>query len=104
MKKFRLILGISLIIQAITFLVLSLTNIEKKKALAKTFGIFSAVGAVAGTALLYVEYKNRKMLRELADEDLFDEFGDEFDGFEDFDVDEVSDDELLCSFEGTANN
>lgn len=100
MKKFRLILGISLIIQSVTFLVLSLTNIEKKKALAKTFGVFSAIGAFAGVSLLYVEYRNRKQLKAMAEEDLYDEFGDDYDDFEDFDIDTVEDDELLCTFEG----
>jgi len=96
MKKLRLIVGISLIIQSVTFLVLALTNLEKKKALAKTFGIFSAIGGVAGVALLVAEYKSRKRLKEMAEEDLYDEFGEDFENFE------VDDDELLCNFEDTA--
>ena len=96
MKKLRLILGISLIIQSLTFLILALTNLEKKKALAKTFGIFSAIGGVAGVTLLIAEYRSRKKLRELAEQDLYDEFSDDF---EEFDVD---DQDLLCTFEGAA--
>lgn len=96
MKKIRLILGISLIVQSITFFVLCLVNLEKKKNLAKTFGAFSAAGGIAGVALLISEYKNRKKIRA-AEDDLYDEFCEDF---EDFDIDE---DDLVCSFEGSEN-
>lgn len=97
MKKIRPILGVSLIIQSITFLVLCLVNIEKKKALAKTFGVFSAVGGVAGVALLVIEFRNRKKSKK-AEAELYDEFSDDFD---DFDIEE---DELLCTFEGVGED
>ena len=97
MKKFRPILGISLIVQSITFFVLSLVNIERKKNLAKAFAIFGAIGGVAGSWILYEEYKERKN-RKLLEEEIYDEF-DEF--FEDYDEDEIEDDDILCTFEGT---
>ncbi len=96
MKKIRPILGVSLLVQSITFLVLCLINLEKKKNLAKVFGVFSALGGITGVALLIYEYKARKQAK-LADDELYDEFYEDFDEFDDFDV---SEDELLCSFEG----
>ena len=96
MKKLRPILGISLLVQSATFFVLCLLNLEKKKSLAKVFGIFGAVGGVAGAALLISEYKSRKALN--SDEDFFDEF-DEYDEFDEFD-DEITEDEINCAFEG----
>ncbi len=96
MKKLRPILGISLIVQSVTFFVLCLLNLEKKKNLAKAFGVFSALGGIAGAALLISEYKSRKKLKEMED-DYFDEFDEFAESFEDFDADE---DDILCSFEG----
>ena len=95
MKKFRPILAISLLVQSVTFFILSILNIEKKKNLAIAFGIFSAIGGASGTALLYSEYKERKALK-YEDEDFFDEFDEFIDDFDDIDVDE---DEIVCSFE-----
>ena len=99
MKKLKPILGISLLVQSITFFVLCLLNLEKKKNLAKAFGIFGAIGGIAGVALLISEYKNRKKLKEM-EEDYFDEFDEFAESFDDLDVDE---DDILCTFEGTAN-
>ena len=96
MKKIRPILGISLLVQSVTFFVLCLLNLEKKKSLAKCFGIFGALGGIAGTWLLVSEYKSRKALQE--DEDYFEEF-DEYDEFDEFD-DEITEDEINCAFEG----
>lgn len=96
MKKLRPILGISLLVQSATFFVLCLLNVEKKKNLAKAFGVFGAIGGIAGAALLVSEYKARKAMNA-ANDDYFEEF-DEFD--EVFD-DEVTEDEILCAFEGS---
>ena len=96
MKKFRPILGISLMVQSVTFFILSILNIEKKKSLATAFGIFGVVGGATGAALLYSEYKDRKRLAD-AEEDFFDEFDEFIDDFDDVDVNE---DDILCSFEG----
>ncbi len=97
MKKLKPILGISLLVQSVTFFVLFLVNAEKKKNLARVFAIFSAAGGIAGGALLVSEYRDRKRLKS-ADEDYFDEFDELFD---DFDDDEISEDDILCSFEGS---
>ncbi len=94
-KKIRPILAVSLLVQSITFLVLSLVNAEKKKNLSIVFGIFSAIGGVAGTALLVAEVKERRRLKnaEFNEDEYFDEILDDFDefGFDDGDI--------SCSFE-----
>lgn len=91
MKKLKPILGISLIVQSISFLVLCLINLEKKKSLAAVFGIFSAVGGVAGTALLVSSRNDNKMEEDFfGDEDFF--FG------EDFDDDFAECDDIECNF------
>ncbi len=95
MKKLKPILGISLLVQAFTFLVLCLVNVEKRKNLSKAFAAFSAISAVAGGGLLYLEYSDRKKL-QAAEDDIFDEF-DEF--LEDYDDIDVCEDDILCSFE-----
>ena len=92
MKNFKPILGISLLVQSLTFLVLSLVNIERKKNLAKAFAFVSAISGLAGGALLYVEYSDRKKLID-AEDDMFDEF------LEDYDDIDVCEDDIVCSFE-----
>ena len=99
MKKFRPILGISLLVQSVTFFILCLLNVEKKKNLAATFGIFGAIGGIAGTALLVSEYKERKALQE--DDEYYEEFDAFDDDFEEIFEDEVTEDEIECAFEET---
>ncbi|MBR4279406.1 MAG: hypothetical protein IKT34_04420 [Clostridia bacterium] len=95
MKKFRPIIGISLLIQSITFFILSILNIEKKKPLASAFGILGAIGGAAGTYLLVSDYKERKQAL-LDEEEFFDEFDELYGDFDDF---EISDDDITCAFE-----
>lgn len=99
MKKFRPILGISLLVQSVTFFILCIINAEKKKGLAAIFGLFGTIGGATGAALLYTEYKERKFMLD-EDEDFFDEFDEFIDDFEDIDGDDVTEDEILCTFEG----
>lgn len=93
MKKFRPILGISLCIQSITFFILALINVEKKKALAATFAALGAAGGAAGGILLYNEYKDRKVAEDFDPSEYLDEFDDDFDDLD------VCEDDILCSFE-----
>lgn len=94
MKKLRPILGISLLVQSLTFFVLFLVNAERKKNLSRVFAAFSAIGGVAGAALLVYDAKERKKAaEEFNAEDYFDEILDDFD---EFDIDE---DDIVCSFE-----
>jgi hypothetical protein len=88
MKKTKMIIGISLIVQSITFFILFLIYWNKKRSLAKTFAAFSAAGGAVGAFCLISELKNRKCCR--VDEDDIDE------DFADLDVCE---DEILCSFD-----
>lgn len=91
MKKLKPILGISLIVQSVSFLVLCLINLEKKKGLAAVFGIFSALGGAAGTALLISSRKDSDIEEDFfGDEDFF------FD--EDFDEDFGECDDIECNF------
>lgn len=91
MKKLKPILGISLLVQSISFLVLCLLNLEKKKSVAAVFGIFSAIGGVAGTALLISNSKDEQL-----DDELFDDEDFFFD--EDFEDDFAECDDIECNF------
>ncbi len=93
MKKLRPILAVSLLVQSLTFFVLSLLNIEKKKNLAKAFAAIGAVGGAAGAYLLVTEFKARKCCDCCSDD------CDELDEFDDFDDLDVCEDDILCSFE-----
>lgn len=99
MKKLKPILGISLLVQSITFLILSLVNVEKRKNLAIAFGVFSAIGGVAGAGLLVSEYNDRKKLK--ADFDEEDYFDDILEGFDDIEI--IDEDNIDCSFEENAD-
>lgn len=94
MKRLKPILGISCLVQSITFFILCLINVEKKKNAATAYGIFSAIGCAAGTALLISDYKERKAMEEdfYADE-YFDEILDEFD-----EDDLIEEDDIDCAF------
>lgn len=98
MKKFRPILGISLLVQSITFFILYLLNVEKKKNLARAFAAFAAIGGISGAVLLYAEYKERKMLQDFDAEEYYDDFDEFLDDLDDIDV---SEDDIACSFENT---
>lgn len=89
MKKLKPILAVSLLVQSLTFFVLSLLNIEKKKNLAKAFAAIGVVGGAAGAYLLATELKSRKCCCEAGACDDFDEFDDL----------DVCEDDILCSFE-----
>ncbi len=102
MKKFRPIIAISLLVQSISFLIISLVNVEKRKNVAVAFGVFSAIGGIAGAGLLVSEIVDRKkaaLEEDFYDEDYFDELLDEID-----DLDLVSDDEIDCAFEANTED
>ena len=99
MKKFRPIIGISLLVQAVTFFILCLVNVEKRKNLARAFGVFGAIGGAAGAYLLVTDYQERKKA-QLEDEEFFDEFDELYGDFDDF---EVAEDDIACAFEEDAS-
>ena len=95
MKNTKLVLGISLMIQSVAFLVVAMLLWGKKKSLAKAFAAVSAAGGVAGAFCLVAagkEYKN-------GGSDGFDGCC-ECDG-EYFDGDDFDDDDIICNFEDT---
>ncbi|MBR1990490.1 MAG: SIS domain-containing protein, partial [Firmicutes bacterium] len=53
--------------------ILCLVNVEKRKNLARAFGVFGAIGGAAGAYLLVTDYQERKKA-QLEDEEFFDEF------------------------------
>ena len=96
-KKIRPILAVSLCIQSLTFFILALINAEKKKGLAAAFAVIGAAGGVAGGTLLYKEIKERNCDDDFDPEDYLDDFDDDFDDLD------VSEDDILCSFEDEEN-
>ncbi|HOJ47448.1 MAG TPA: hypothetical protein PLD48_01080 [Bacillota bacterium] len=88
MKKTKMIIGISLLVQSLTFFILFLIYWNKKRSLAKTFAAFSAAGGVVGAICLISEMKNKKCCS--VEEDEIDE------DFADLDVCE---DDIVCSFD-----
>lgn len=93
MKKTKMIIGISLIVQSITFFILFLIYWNKKRSLAKTFAAFSAAGGIVGAFCLVSELKNKKCCS--VEEDEIDE------DFADLDVCE---DDIVCSFDEGENS
>ena len=90
-KKIRPILAISLCIQSITFFILALINLEKKKSLAATFAVIGAAGGVAGGVLLSQEIKERTA--GFDEDDFFDDFDADLDDLD------IGEDDIICSFE-----
>ena len=75
LRKSRLFVGITLVVQAISFLCLFFILFAKKKSIAGAFLALSAAEGAAGTYLLYQLKEERKKAR---DAEYFDEI-DEFD-------------------------
>ena len=91
MKNKKQVFGIAFVAQALTCLVLSIILWNKNKVLARTFAVVSALGGVAGTYVLLSDRVQKKLASCFSDAEDFE------DDFEDFDV---SEDDILCTFEG----
>jgi hypothetical protein len=91
MKNKKQAFGIAFVAQALTCLVLSIILWNKNKVLARTFAVVSALGGVAGTYFLLSDRVQKKLASCFSDAEDFE------DDFEDFDV---SEDDILCTFEG----
>ncbi|MBR6506432.1 MAG: hypothetical protein IKT37_02370 [Clostridia bacterium] len=91
MKNKKQVFGIAFVAQAVTCLVLSIILWNKNKVLARTFAVVSALGGVAGTYFLLSDRVQKKLASCFSDAEDFE------DDFEDFDV---SEDDILCTFEG----
>jgi len=94
MKKTKMIIGIMLMVQSITFFILFLIYWGKKKNLAKTFAAFAAAGGVVGAYCLVSELKSLKCCDSFDDEDIDEDFADL----------DVCEDDILCSFDDTADD
>ncbi len=83
-KKYKFTIGLTLLVQSASFIVLFFLLYKKKKSLANTFLALSAIGGIAGAYLVLKEAKDEVEACELAAKDAyeyddFDEFDDEFD-------------------------
>lgn len=89
MKKTKMIIGISLVVQSIAFFILFLIYWNKKKSLAKTFAAFSAAGGVVGAYCLVSELRKKNCCSKIDEDDIDEDFADL----------DVCEDEILCSFD-----
>lgn len=94
MKKAKMIIGITLMVQSITFFILFLIYWGKKKNLAKTFAAFAAAGGVVGAFCLVSELKGRKCCCDSDDDEIDEDFADL----------DVCEDDILCSFDEGGNS
>ena len=83
-KKYKFTIGITLLVQSVSFIVLFFLLYKKKKSLANTFLALSAVGGIAGAYLVLKEAKAEVEACERAAQDAleyddFDDLDDEFD-------------------------
>ena len=98
MRKPKMIIGISLIVQAITMFVLFLSFMNKnKKQLAGTFLTVGVIGGAVGLWMLYLEYLETENQRHIDAMDACHDCDSDsccdcslYDGFEEFDDDEIS--------------
>lgn len=88
MKKAKMIIGITLTVQAIACFILFLIYWGKKKSLAKAFAAFAAVGGVVGAYCLISELKG-KCCADDDEEEIDDDFADL----------DVCEDDIVCSFD-----
>ncbi|HAN21811.1 MAG TPA: hypothetical protein DCP51_09110 [Clostridiales bacterium] len=89
MKKTKMIIGISLMVQSLAFFILFRIYWGKKKSLAKTFAAFAAAGGVVGAYCLISEFRGLKCCQNLDDEEIDEDFADL----------DVCEDDILCSFD-----
>lgn len=90
-KNVKSIVGICLLVQSVSFLVLFLIFWKKKKSIASAFAALGAVGGISGAYLLLSEIKVKKNAE--SDDLCFDCEDD------DFSLDTFDTDDIECSFE-----
>ena len=89
-KKAKVIAGICLMGQSIVFFALFIAYWNRSRSLAKTLGVFSAVGGISGALLVLSELRERKISEAInQDFEAFDEM---------FDEDFANADDVSCSF------
>lgn len=92
-KNVKSIVGICLLVQSVSFLILFVIFWKKKKSFAGAFAALGAVGGISGAYLLLSEIKSKK--DSDSDEPCFDYDDD------DFNLDAFDTDDIECSFEST---
>lgn len=95
MKNKKQVFGIAFVAQAVTCIVLSIVLWNKNKVLARTFAVVSALGGIAGTYFLLSDRIQKKLASCFSDAD---EAEDDFENFD------VSEDDILCTFEGEGDD
>lgn len=91
-KNVKSIIGICLLVQSVSFLILFFMFWKKKKSLSSAFAALSAIGGISGAYLLLSEIKAKKASD--ADDDSIFDFDDD-----DFSLDNFDTDDIECSFE-----
>lgn len=65
MKKTRLIIALSLMVQSITFFILFFVYADRKKNLSRVFLGCGAAGFIGGSVLLFKEFKAQRAMKKL---------------------------------------
>ncbi|MBR6514690.1 MAG: hypothetical protein IKT46_07650 [Clostridia bacterium] len=65
LKKTKFFVGIALLVQSFTFLIIFIVLLAKQKSLWKTFLIIGLAGGVAGTLLTYQALKEDKQFKAM---------------------------------------
>lgn len=83
LKKTKFFIGISLLVQSVTFLTIFFVLLIKKKSVSKTFLIVGLLGGVSGTVLTYKALKEDKQFKAMmaAVDNLYD-YDDDYDDVE----------------------
>ncbi len=90
MKKAKVIAGICLMGQSLVFFALFIAYWNRSRSLAKTLGVFSAIGGIGGALLVLSELREKK---------LSDAMNRDFDSIDEvFDEDFANADDVNCSF------
>lgn len=66
MKRKKFLVGVTLLIQSVSFFLMFLMLCRKKKSLAKAILTVAALGGIAGCALLYLDSKDELARRHIA--------------------------------------
>ena len=100
-KNVKSIVGICLLVQSVSFLILFFMFWKKKKSLSSAFAALSAIGGISGAYLLLSEIKAKKASNADGDDSVFDFDDDSVFDFDDddFSLDNFDTDDIECSFE-----
>ncbi|MHC1695151.1 MAG: hypothetical protein AB9835_07745 [Eubacteriales bacterium] len=86
MKRPKFIIGVVLVVQALTFIGLFFVLYGKKKSLAKTLVALATAGGITGALLLASNARDERHRRNIMAMDACCDFDDDFDYYEDDDA------------------